>query len=138
MTDARQTEEERNASAMTASQGMAADAEDAAGLSRLLEAAIDYRGDVTLHRISGDPVVGYIFDIDGRRSPPVVRLLPADGGPRIALPLTEVSKVEVTGRDTAAGRSFETWVRKYIERKRAGQSANLEGESVEEGETHDA
>lgn len=117
---------------------MTADAEDAEAMSRLLEAAIDYRGDVTLHRISGDPVVGYVFDIDGRKTPPVVRLLPADGGARIAIPLTEVSRVEVTGKDTAAGKSFETWVRKYVERKRAGKSASIEGEAVEEGETHDA
>lgn len=142
MTEANQMKEDRPAArtgpAMTASQGMAASADDAEAMARLLEAAIDYRGDVTLHRIEGEPIVGYVFDIDARKAPPVIRLLPADGGSRVTVPMSEAAKIEVTGKDTAAGRSFETWVKKYVERKKAGKSASIEGEKVDEGETHDA
>jgi hypothetical protein len=137
MTEMNQTEDGRTATP-TASQGMEASANDADEFARLLKAAIDYRGDVTLYPASDEPIVGYVFDVDARSSPPVVRLLPADGGARIAVPLTQLSKVEITGKDTAAGRSFETWVKKYVERKRAGRSANIEGDTVDERETHDA
>ena len=33
----------------------------------------------------------------------------------------EIARLEFTGRDTAAGKSFETWVRKYREKKAAGE-----------------
>ena len=36
-------------------------------------------------------------------------------------PTTEIARLEFTGRDTAAGKSFETWVKKYQEKKAAGE-----------------
>ena len=55
-----------------------------------------------------------------------IRLLPADGAERITIPLRDVAAIQFTGRDTAEGRSFETWVRKYVQRKLAGEPANIE------------
>ena len=76
---------------------LASDAE----IREALEKAFDYRGDVTITRKDGSQVVGYLFD---RRS-----------GSSLAL----------TGRDTEACKTFEAWVKKYWEKKAAGEK-NIE------------
>jgi len=92
-----------------------------------LAAARDYRGDVTVRRAAGDDLVGYLYDVVRRESGPgVIRMLPQDGGSRVTLPIEEIAAIEFSGRDTAAGKSFETWVRKYAEKKLAGEVANFE------------
>ena len=35
---------------------------------------------------------------------------------------SEIARLEFTGRDTAAGKSWETWVKKYVDKKKAGES----------------
>src|SRR5688572_1028692 len=90
------------------------EAADAAALESALDLAVNYRGDVTLHLRSGEAVCGYVYD--RALSPPArearVRIIPADG-PRRAIPTAAIAAVEFTGRDTATGRSFETWMKKY-------------------------
>lgn len=88
-----------------------------------LEEAFDYRGDVTITLKDGARVEGYIFD---RRKGPtlassVVRLIPQNSLEKISVPYSEVAALAFTGRDTAAGKSWEAWVRKYWERKAAGE-----------------
>jgi hypothetical protein len=88
-----------------------------------LEKAFDYRGDVTITRKDGSKVEGYIFD---RRSgktltDSVVRLYPRDSGEKLAIPYADIAALAFTGRDTAAGKSFEAWVKKYWEKKAAGE-----------------
>jgi hypothetical protein len=92
-----------------------------------LEKAFDYRGDVTLHLKNGTSVEGYIFD---RRTAPalancVVRLFPKDAFGRISVPYSEIQGLAFTGRDTAAGKSWEAWLKKYWEKKQAGET-NIE------------
>jgi len=88
-----------------------------------LEEAFDYRGDVTITLKDGARVEGYIFD--RRRGPTlansVVRLIPQNSLEKISVPYSEVAALAFTGRDTAAGKSWEAWVRKYWERKAAGE-----------------
>src|ERR1700691_1452540 len=89
-----------------------------------LEKAFDYRGDVTITRKDGGIVEGYIFD---RRSngktlaESSVRLFPKDRDEKVSVPYSDIARLEFTGRDTAAGKSFETWVKKYREKKAAGE-----------------
>lgn len=89
-----------------------------------LEKAFDYRGDVAITLKDGSKIEGYIFD---RRSEGatladcVVRLFPKDRNQKVAVRYSDVARLEFTGRDTAAGKSFETWVKKYRERKAAGE-----------------
>jgi hypothetical protein len=92
-------------------------------IRQALEKAFDYRGDVTVTRKDGSKVEGYIFD---RRSgktlnDSVVRLYPKDSGEKIAIPYADIAALAFTGRDTAAGKSFEAWVKKYWEKKAAGE-----------------
>jgi hypothetical protein len=89
-----------------------------------LEKAFDYRGDVTITRKDGTEIEGYIFD---RRSSGKsladcsVRLFPKDRDEKVAVPYADISRLVFSGKDTAAGKSFETWVRKYREKKAAGE-----------------
>ena len=92
-----------------------------------LEKAFDYRGDVTLTLKDGRSIEGYIFD----RRPGAtledssVRLLPKDSGPKLTVRYSEIAGLAFTGRDPAAGKSWEAWVKKYWEKKRAGET-NIE------------
>ena len=78
-----------------------------------LEKAFDYRGDVTITRKDGSQIEGYIFDrrTGNTLSASLVRLLPKDGNQKVAIPYSEIAALAFTGRDTAAGKSFEAWVR---------------------------
>lgn len=100
-----------------------------------LEKAFDYRGDVTLTLKNGSVVQGYVFD---RRSgatleTSAVRLIPSNERTRISIPYSEIAALAFTGRDNAAGRTFEAWVRKYWEKKAAGEkNIGIEAEKLEE------
>ena len=87
-----------------------------------LEKAFDYRGDVTITRKDGSKVNGYIFD---RRhgdtlAGSAVRIIPAGERTKLTIPYSEIAALHFSGRDTAAGKSFEAWVRKYWEKKAQG------------------
>ena len=105
-----------------------------AELREALEQAFDYRGDVTITRKDGSRVEGYIFD---RRNGPtletsIVRLIPQDSPQKISIPYSDIAALAFTGRDTAAGKSWEAWVRKYWEKKAAGEKGiALEPEKLE-------
>jgi hypothetical protein len=99
-----------------------------------LEKAFDYRGDVTLTLRSGSKVEGYIFDRVAGPSlaTSFVRLLPKTSNERLTVCYADIAALAFTGRDTAAGKSFEAWVRKYWEKKAAGEgNLNLQPESLE-------
>jgi len=93
-----------------------------------LEKAFDYRGDVTVTRKDGTTVEGYLYD---RRSEPtmeasLVRIIPTPkpGVPveRVMIPYADIAALQFTGRDTAAGKTFEAWIKKYWEQKAAGKT----------------
>lgn len=99
-----------------------------------LEKAFDYRGDVTLTLKSGSKFEGYIFDrvAGSSLATSFVRLLPKTSNDRLKICYADISALAFTGRDTAAGKSFEAWIRKYWEKKAAGEgNLNLQPESLE-------
>ncbi len=94
--------------------------------------ALDYRGDVTIETRDGRVIVGYLFDASLEPADrATLRLLPSDGSPRIALPLAEVSNIACTGRDTASGRSWESWLKRSAAKRAANESANIESEPLD-------
>jgi hypothetical protein len=102
-------------------------------LRTALEKAFEYRGDVTFTCKEGGVIDGYVYD---RRaaitlSDSLVRLLPADGSGRVSVPYADIAALHFSGRDTAAGKSWEAWVRKYWEKKAAGESADIEPEQLD-------
>jgi len=94
-----------------------------AEIREALEKAFDYRGDVTLTRKDGTQVQGYLFD---RRTGPtladsIVRILPSTSREKLSIRYSDIAALAFTGRDTAAGKSFEAWIKKYWEKKAAGE-----------------
>jgi len=90
-----------------------------------LEKAFDYRGDLTITLKDGRKIEGYVFDrrIKGPSlSECFVRLMPKDSPDKLSLPFSDIAALAFTGRDTAAGRSFAAWVKKYNEKKAAGET----------------
>ena len=88
-----------------------------------LEKAFDYRGDITITHKDGSKIEGYLFD---RRSAAtlkdsVVRLYPKNSNEKVSISYADIAALAFTGRDTAAGKSWEAWMKKYAERKAAGE-----------------
>ena len=104
-------------------------------LREALEKAFDYRGDVTITRKDGTKLEGYIFDRVSGESlvTSFVRLLAKDSNQRVKIAYSDIAAMVFTGRDTAAGKSWEAWVKKYWEkREKGGESLTLQPESLEE------
>jgi hypothetical protein len=103
-------------------------------IHQAFEKAFDYRGDVTLTLKDGRQISGYIFD---RRSgktltDSAVRIIPSTERTKLSIPYSDIAALAFTGRDTAAGKSFEAWVKKYWEKKAAGEKdIAIEPESLE-------
>jgi hypothetical protein len=103
-------------------------------LRAALEQAFDYRGDVLVTRRDGTKIEGYVFD---RRkgaalSDSFVRILPKGGGQKVAVSYADIAALAFTGRDMAAGKNWETWVRHYWEKKAAGErDISLQPEALE-------
>jgi hypothetical protein len=107
--------------------------EDERALIGALEQAFDYRGDVTILTTDGRAVTGYLFDRrrgDTLDMSSVRVMLEGEELPEVVL-FSEIEKVEFTGRDLAHGKSFDTWVKKYIEKRRAGESAGIDSEPLD-------
>jgi hypothetical protein len=92
-----------------------------------LEKAFDYRGDVTITLKNGAEVEGYIFDRRNGKTlaDSCIRLFPKNDPNKITVPYSDIAGLAFTGRDTAAGKSWEAWLKKYWEKKHAGET-NIE------------
>lgn len=92
-------------------------------LRQALEKAFDFRGDVTITRNDGSRLEGYVFDRKSGKTlqDSLVRLYPKDQAGKVAVSYADIAGLEFTGRDTAAGKSWEAWVKKYLEKKAAGE-----------------
>ena len=113
-------------------QGKTADSSDPQSLSSAIDEAFDYRGDVTITTASGQTIQGYIFDKSSGSTPAesYIRIIPTKGGDRVTIFYDDINILKFTGRDTAAGKSFDTWIKKYITKKQAGQAANIPAEPL--------
>ena len=99
-----------------------------------LEKAFDYRGDITVTLREGGRIEGYLFD---RRqgatlADSFVRIIPTNNLAKVNIAYSDVAALAFTGRDTAAGKSFDAWVKKYKEKKAAGEkNIQIEPERLE-------
>jgi hypothetical protein len=69
-------------------------------------------------------VHGYVFDRRTGESlqESAVRVMPSDEKTKLTIPYSDIAALAFTGRDNAAGRTFEAWIRKYWEKKAAGET----------------
>jgi hypothetical protein len=100
-----------------------------------LEKAFDYRGDITITLKDGRAIEGYVFD---RKStgPSLadcsIRIMPKNEPGKLTIAYSAIAALAFTGRDTAAGKSFAAWVKKYNEKKAAGEkNIGIPSESLE-------
>jgi hypothetical protein len=101
-----------------------------ADLRDALEKALDYRGDVTLTLKSGErgeapeKIEAFIFDC--KNGPTLaeswVRYYTPTAPEKRKVGYAEIASIEFTGKDRAAGKHWEDWVKKYNERKAAGET----------------
>ncbi len=111
---------------------LATDAE----IREALEKAFDYRGDLTVTLKNGDKLEGYLFDRrnDGATlADCYARMVPKGRPDKIRIAYSDIAALAFTGKDTAAGKSFEAWVKKYRKQKAAGETnIGIEPESLDE------
>jgi hypothetical protein len=89
-----------------------------------LEKAFDYRGDVTITRKDGSKIEGYLFDrrTGATLKESIVRLYPKSANEKVSIAYADIAALAFTGRDTAAGKSWEAWMKKYAAKKAAGET----------------
>jgi hypothetical protein len=92
-------------------------------LRQALEKAFDYRGDITITRKDGSKIEGYLFD---RRSAAtlkdsLVRLYPKNSNEKVSVSYADIAALAFSGRDTAAGKSWEAWMKQYARKRAAGE-----------------
>ncbi|MBX3402776.1 MAG: hypothetical protein KF699_05100 [Phycisphaeraceae bacterium] len=113
---------------------------DSAAMIDILEKAFDFRGDVTLTLKNGSTVSGYLFDRrrGGTLADSYIRLMPPPrAGARegenekVRVAYSDIAHIAFSDRDPAAGKSFETWVKKYVEKKIKGEKASIESETLD-------
>ena len=88
-----------------------------------LEKAFDYRGDVTLTRRDGSRIEGYIFDrrTGGSLADSSVKLYPVNASEKLSVSYADITRLEFSGKDRAAGKHWEAWVAQYQKKKAAGE-----------------
>jgi hypothetical protein len=94
-----------------------------AELKEALEKAFDYRGDITLTFKSGDKVEGYVFNrVTGKTlADSTITYFASNAPDKKKATYADIARIEFTGKDRAAGKQWEAWLKKYAEKKAAGE-----------------
>jgi tRNA splicing ligase len=88
-----------------------------------LEKAFDYRGDVTLTLKNGERVEAYIFNrtTGATLADSYVHYFTPKADNKRKLSYAEIARLEFSGKDRAAGKHWEDWVKAYNDKKAAGE-----------------
>jgi hypothetical protein len=92
-------------------------------LRAALEKAFDYRGDVTITLKNGEKIEAYIFNrqTGATLAASWVQYFTPKADDKRRVSYAEIARLEFSGRDRAAGKHWEDWVKAYNERKAAGE-----------------
>jgi hypothetical protein len=88
-----------------------------------LEKAFDYRGDVTITTKSGEVIEAYIFNrhTGATLADSWVQYFTPKATDKRKLSYAEIAGLKFSGKDRAAGKHWEDWVKAWNERKAAGE-----------------
>jgi hypothetical protein len=88
-----------------------------------LEKAFDYRGDVTLTLKSGERIEAYIFNrqTGATLADSYVHYFTPKASEKLRVSYADIARLEFSGKDRAAGKHWEDWVKAYNEKKAAGE-----------------
>jgi len=85
-------------------------------LQQQIEAAFDYRGHVSVILASGKTVVGFLYNRHFENGPGTddgfIELFLAGSGEPCQLAIADITTVALTGKDEAAGKSYQDWLQK--------------------------
>ena len=92
-------------------------------LKQALEKAFDYRGDVTLTLKSGERVEAYVFNrqAGATLADSFVQYFAPNAPEKRKVSYADIARLEFSGKDRAAGKHWEDWVKAYNEKKAAGE-----------------
>ena len=92
-------------------------------LRQALEKAFDYRGDVTITLKSGERIEAFIFNrhTGASLSESYVQYFTPKAPEKRKVSYSEIARLEFSGKDRAAGKHWEDWVKAYNDRKAAGE-----------------
>ena len=92
-------------------------------LRQALEKAFDYRGDVTLTLKSGERIEAYIFNrqTGATLADSWIQYFASNAPDKRKLSYADIARLEFSGKDRAAGKHWEDWVKAYNEKKAAGE-----------------
>ena len=92
-------------------------------LKAALEKAFDYRGDVTITLKSGEKIEAYIFNrfTGATLAESWVQYFAPNAADKRKLSYADIARLEFSGKDRAAGKHWEDWVKAYNEKKAAGE-----------------
>lgn len=92
-------------------------------LRQALEKALDYRGDVTVTLKNGERIEAFIFNrtTGATLADSWLQYFTPKAPEKRRLSYAEIARLEFTGKDRAAGKHWEDWVKAYNEKKAAGE-----------------
>jgi len=92
-------------------------------LKNALEKAFDYRGDITITLKSGEKIEAYIFNrqTGATLADSFVQYFTPKSEDKRKLAYDQIARLEFSGKDRAAGKHWEDWVKAYAEKKAAGE-----------------
>ena len=92
-------------------------------LKNALEKAFDYRGDVTLTLKSGERIEAYIFNrqTGATLADSWAQYFVPNSPEKRKVSYAQIARLEFTGKDRAAGKHWEDWVKAWNEKKAAGE-----------------
>jgi Zn/Cd-binding protein ZinT len=92
-------------------------------LRQALEKAFDYRGDVTITLKSGERIEAYIFNRHPGKAlaDSYVQYFTPTAAEKRKVSYDQIARLEFSGKDRAAGKHWEDWVKNYNEKKAAGE-----------------
>jgi len=88
-----------------------------------LEKAFDYRGDVTITTKTGEKIEAYVFNRQTGKTlaDSFLQYFAPNVPGKLKLAYADIARLEFSGKDRAAGKHWEDWVKAYNERKAAGE-----------------
>lgn len=88
-----------------------------------LEKAFDYRGDITITTRAGQTIEAYVFNRHTGASlqDSYIQYFAPNVNGKLKMSYAEIARLEFSGKDRAAGKHWEDWVKAYNERKAAGE-----------------
>ncbi len=90
-----------------------------ADVCKALEIALDYRGDITVTKKDGTKGTGFLFNCEPDKPDPFFEYFEKGKDEKSSIFYREVAHLKFSAIDPAAGRSWELWVKKVEDKKKA-------------------